>query len=431
MKIYTKIDKAIFNRPSSEDGNIKRELGAIVSQIREQGDKALFSLVDEIDKYEVDGESVMVSKEEFNNAERVLSEDFKVAIELAKSNIEKFHSAQLREDITVTTMQGVELQQRRVPINRVGLYVPGGTAPLFSTLLMCALPARIAGCRDIIVATPANHKGEIAPEILYTAAACGVERVYKIGGAMAIAAMAYGTESVPKVDKIFGPGNKYVTYAKQLVAMDSVAIDMPAGPSELMVLGDQSARADYIAADLLSQLEHGIDSQAIAIVTSEELAHSVAQQIELQLPLLDRGTILEKSLDNCAIVIEPCVEKMIELANEYAAEHLIISLTDAQEIAYRIENAGSIFIGNYSPESVGDYASGTNHTLPTAGWAKSYSGVNIDTFSKYITYQKLNYSGLEAISSCVMLMAEHEGLSAHKNAVQIRLNNQTQQSLEI
>ncbi len=421
MKIYTKIDETIFNRPNSEDSNIKQEVSRIINQIKEEGDSALFSLIYNIDKYTIDSSTIIVSNKEFEDAELLLNQEFKDAIGVAKDNIIKFHSEQLREDIAVTTMVGVELKQRRVPINRVGLYIPSGTAPLFSTLLMCALPALIAGCRDIIVATPANNKGEIAPEVLYTAKVCGVNKIYKIGGAMAIAAMAYGTSSIPKVDKIFGPGNRYVTYAKQLVAVDSVAIDMPAGPSEVMVLGDDSARADYIAADLLSQLEHGSDSQAIAIVTTMELANAVADEIRGQLPLVGRQSILEKSLDNCIIIVEPSIDEMVKLANMYAAEHLIISLNNAEEIAYMIENAGSIFIGNYSPESVGDYASGTNHTLPTAGWANSYSGVNIDTFSKYITYQKLSYEGLKAISPTVMIMAEHEGLQAHKNAVKIRL----------
>ncbi len=423
IKIYQNRENFIPNRPDNNDSTIRERVESIIREIKSGGDKSLFSLIQKIDGYQIDTESVKVSNEEFIKAESLLSDEFKQAIATAKENIEKFHAAQLRNDVFIETTNGVELSQRRIAIPRVGLYIPGGTAPLFSTVLMCGVPAAVAGCKEVIISTPANSSGKIAPEILYTASICGIKDIYKVGGAMAVAAMAYGTESIEKVDKIFGPGNRYVTYAKQLVANEAVSIDMPAGPSEVMVLADQTANAEYVAADLLSQLEHGGDSQAIAVVTSEDIAINISNAISKQLEDLNRVDILAESIKNCHIIIESDRERMLELANSYAAEHLIVSLNNADEFAYRVENAGSIFIGNYSPESVGDYASGTNHTLPTAGWAKSCSGVNTDSFSKYITYQKLSSEGLRNIASTVMIMAEHEGLTAHKNAVKIRLQD--------
>ncbi len=425
MRIYQNSNQekleSLFLRPNKEDGIIKERVRDIISKIKSKGDEAIFDLTFAIDKYNINPSNILVSEEEFSSAESILDKDFKEAVSLAKANIEKFHSAQLRKAIKISTMEGVELEQRRVAISKVGLYIPSGSSPLFSTVLMCAVPAKLAGCKEVVMCSPADGMGRIAPEILYTAKLCGIEKIYKLGGAIAVAAMAYGSESVTKVNKIFGPGNRYVTYAKQAISVDSVAIDMPAGPSEVMVLADSSAKAEFVAADLLSQLEHGPDSQAIAIVNSMGLATDIEKKVLEQMEDLDRETILNESLENCHIIVEEDIEKMVELANEYAAEHLIISLENADKVAYEIENAGSIFIGNYSPESVGDYASGTNHTLPTSGWAKTFSGVNIDTFSKYITYQKLSEDGLKNIAKTVITMAEHEGLKAHKNAVKIRL----------
>ncbi len=425
MRIYQNSNQekleSLFLRPNKEDGIIKERVRDIISKIKSKGDEAIFDLTFAIDKYNINPSNILVSEEEFSSAESILDKDFKEAVSLAKANIEKFHSAQLRKAIKISTMEGVELEQRRVAISKVGLYIPSGSSPLFSTVLMCAVPAKLAGCKEVVMCSPADGMGRIAPEILYTAKLCGIEKIYKLGGAIAVAAMAYGSESVTKVNKIFGPGNRYVTYAKQAISVDSVAIDMPAGPSEVMVLADSSAKAEFVAADLLSQLEHGPDSQAIAIVNSMDLATDIEKKVLEQMEDLDRETILNESLENCHIIVEEDIEKMVELANEYAAEHLIISLENADKVAYEIENAGSIFIGNYSPESVGDYASGTNHTLPTSGWAKTFSGVNIDTFSKYITYQKLSEDGLKNIAKTVITMAEHEGLKAHKNAVKIRL----------
>ena len=395
--------KKIFSRPSKEETSIHSRVELILSKIKDDGDAAIFRLTKEIDKHEINTESILVNDAEFRFAESILDSEFKDAISLAKNNIESFHKAQLRLPIKVSPMDGIQLEQRRVPISRVGLYIPGGTAPLFSTVLMCALPAKIAGCEEVILCTPASQEGKISPEILYTAKICGIDKIYKIGGAIAIGAMAYGCESIKKVNKIFGPGNRYVTYAKQLVSTTNVAIDMPAGPSEVMVLADDSADASFVAADLLSQLEHGVDSQAIAIVSNTRLAEEIKVEIYKQLENLDRMELLKESIHNCHIIIESDIENIVALADEYAAEHLIIALKDAKNIAYRIKNAGSIFIGNYSPESAGDYASGTNHTLPTSGWAKSFS------------------TGLEKIANTVMTMAEHEGLTAHKNAVKIRL----------
>ncbi len=420
MKIYQEFNNSLLERPSDNAPKIKERVKQIVEAIRQKGDSALFELTEQIDGYTLSPESVLVTPSEIESATATLSDEFKRAIEQARSNIEIFHRAQLRQDVHVSPMEGVSLSQRRVAIPRVGLYIPSGSAPLFSTVLMCAVPAMVAGCQEVVMASPANSEGKIAPEILYTASVCGITEIYKIGGAMAIAAMAWGTQSVGKVDKIFGPGNRYVTYAKQLVSVDAAAIDMPAGPSEVMVLADDSCNSSFVAADLLSQLEHGADSQAIAIVASESIAKQIYDDTLSQMAQLDRQEILKESIKNCLIIVEPNIDRMIQIANDYGAEHLIISLHDADNIALKITNAGSIFIGNYSPESVGDYASGTNHTLPTGGWARSYSGVNVDSFSKYITYQKLSREGLTALEKTVTTMAQCEGLAAHAKAVTIR-----------
>lgn len=427
MKIIKPVDKTawktLFSRPTDDNSVIKERVQSIIEKIKIGGDKEVFSLSCSIDKNNLNTETLCVTEKEFKMAEDRLSLEFKSAIELAKSNIEKFHTAQLRDEICVETMSGVVVKQRRKAIKSVGLYIPGGSAPLFSTVLMCGVPAKIAGCSEIVMCTPANSEGVIADEIIYTASVCGIKKIYKLGGAIAVAAMAYGTESVTKVDKIFGPGNRYVTYAKQIVSVDAVAIDMPAGPSEVMVIADDSAEVEFVAADLLSQLEHGGDSQAIAIVTNSEIAEKLEKEVTKQIKELSRSDIIELSLKNCLIIIESNKQTILEMVDYYAPEHLIVSLTDADDFSYNVTNAGSIFIGNYSPESVGDYASGTNHTLPTSGWAKSFSGVNTDSFSKYITYQKLSSEGLNLIANCVITMATHEGLTAHANAVKVRTKN--------
>ena len=347
----------------------------------------------------------------------------KSAIEVAVKNISAFHRAQLPKELRVITQSGVECMQRPVAIRRVGLYIPGGTAPLFSTVLMLALPASIAGCGEIILCTPTDKQGRVAAEVLYAARRCGVTKVYKAGGAQAIAAMAYGTESIPKVDKIFGPGNRYVTMAKQMVAARNTAIDMPAGPSEVMVLADASANPTFVAADMLSQAEHGRDSQAIVVCDSIALAESVASEVERQRVLLSRADYVAESLANSRAIVFDNRDDMIAFANEYAAEHLIVSMASAWNVVDKITAAGSIFIGNYSPESAGDYASGTNHTLPTSGWAHSCSGVNIDSFMRKITIQELSKSGIEALAPTIIAMAEAEGLEAHAAAVKVRIEN--------
>ncbi|MFI3262059.1 MAG: histidinol dehydrogenase [Rikenellaceae bacterium] len=412
--------KTVFARPTDNNNEIKERVENILSKIKAEGDEAIFSLSQAIDKNNLTAENVLVTEAEIEAATNALSDEFKAAISLARDNIEKFHSAQLRKEVYVETMNGVEVRQRRVAIPRVGLYIPAGSAPLFSTVLMCALPAKIAGCSEVIMCSPANKEGKIADEILYVAQLCGVSKIYKLGGAIAVGAMAYGSETIEGVNKIFGPGNRYVTYAKQIVSCDTVAIDMPAGPSEVMVIADESAEASFVASDILSQLEHGADSQAIAVVTSQEIAEQVAAEVLAQTKTLSRNEIIELSLNNCTIIVESDKKKILEMVDYYAPEHLIVSTSDADDFSFSVTNAGSIFIGNYSPESVGDYASGTNHTLPTSAWAKSFSGVNVDSFSKYITYQKLSKEGLNSIADCVITMAQHEGLTAHANAVIIR-----------
>lgn len=411
----------IFARPNFDDSVIRERASSILREIKSGDDRAIFDLTKSIDGADLNGESVVVSAKEIEAADMRLSQDFKDSIAVAKDNITKFHAAQLREPEVVETMSGVACSRRRVAIESVGLYIPGGSAPLFSTVLMSVIPAFIAGCSDVVISTPADKSGKIADEILYCASLCGVTKIYKLGGAIAVGAMAYGSESVKKVDKIFGPGNRYVTYAKQVVATECTAIDMPAGPSEVMVVADESSKASFVAADLLSQLEHGGDSQAVAILNSLSLAQEVEREVVSQAESLSRGEILKNSLNNCILIVEQSRETMLKMTNFYAPEHLIVSLDDADKFAYSVTNAGSVFIGNYSPESVGDYASGTNHTLPTSGWAKSFSGVNIDSFSKYITYQKLTLEGLREIAPHVERMARHEGLTAHENGVKIRL----------
>ena len=365
--------------------------------------------------------SLAVTSAEIEEAEKEVPIELKAAIYLAKRNIETFHSAQRFEGKKVDTMEGVTCWQKAVAIEKVGLYIPGGTAPLFSTVLMLAIPAKIAGCKEIVLCTPPDKNGKVHPAILFAARLAGVSKIFKAGGVQAIAAMAYGTESIPKVYKIFGPGNQYVTAAKQLVSLRDVAIDMPAGPSEVEVLADESANPVFVAADLLSQAEHGVDSQAMLVTTSEKLQTEVVYEVERQLGYLTRRDIAEKSLANSKLILVKDMEEALELTNAYAPEHLIIETKDYMEVAGQIVNAGSVFLGAFSPESAGDYASGTNHTLPTNGYAKAYSGVSLDSFIRKITFQEILPSGMSAIGPAIEVMAANEHLDAHKNAVTVRL----------
>ena len=409
----------LCRRAEQDNSLIAERVASIVERVAMQGDKALYELAEQIDGVKL--ASLVVSEQEFSEAEQRVSEDVKAAIEVAVQNIEAFHRAQLPAEVRVETQPGVVCVQRPVAIGKVGLYIPGGTAPLFSTVLMLALPAKIAGCKEIVLCTPTDKQGCVAAEVLYAARRCGVTKVFKAGGAQAVAAMAYGTESVPKVYKIFGPGNRYVTYAKQLVAGRNTSIDMPAGPSEVMVMADKTADAAFVAADLLSQAEHGRDSQAMVVCDSVEFAEAVSAEVERQMATLSRADFVVESLKNSRAVVFDSREQMIAFANEYAAEHLIISMEDAWGVAEQITSAGSIFIGNYSPESAGDYASGTNHTLPTSGWAHSCSGVNIDSFMRKMTIQELSREGIATLAPTIVAMADAEGLEAHANAVKVRI----------
>lgn len=394
-------------------------LKKILKKVRKKGDKALFEFTERFDGVKL--EQLLVTANEIAQAEAQLPEELKSAILLAKRNIEKFHAAQQETEKAIETMPGINCWRRSSPIESVGFYVPGGSAPLFSTVLMLAVPAKIAACPSIVLCTPPQKDGSIHPAILYTASICGIELIAKIGGAQAIAAMAFGTETIPKVKKIFGPGNSFVTLAKQMVQKRAVAIDMPAGPSEVLVIADASADADFVAADLLSQAEHGPDSQVILITTDPELPVKVVAALENQGKTLPRFAVAEKSLENSRIIVLEELEQAFQLSDLYAPEHLILLMTDADKWAGRVRSAGSVFLGHYSPESVGDYASGTNHCLPTNGYAAMYSGVSVDSFVKRISFQLLSREGLTNISSAVMQMAEAEGLAAHKNAVAVRL----------
>ena len=407
-------------RPAMESAKIKEIVKPIFEKVARNGDKALRKFAKEFDHVKLD--SLLASQEEIQAAAAQLSPELIEAIALAKSNIEKFHAAQATPELVVEVMPGVICSRKSVPIQRVGLYIPGGTAPLFSTVLMLGVPAALAGCREVVLCTPSNRKGEIHPAILYTAQLVGITKVVKIGGAQAIAALTFGTESVPKVDKIFGPGNQYVTAAKQMATKYGVAIDMPAGPSEVLVYADDTAIPAFVAADLLSQAEHGVDSQVVLVSPSEDFAKKVVAEISLQLKSLSRKAIATKALKNsCAVILED-TDSAIALINDYAPEHLILALANEEAILDKIYNAGSVFIGNFSPEAAGDYASGTNHTLPTSGYARNYSGVSLDSFVKKITYQKITAKGLQALGPAVEVMAANEQLDAHKNAVTLRLN---------
>ena len=409
----------ILKRPVMNTENLFDTVRSVIDRVKEEGDRAVLDYEEKFDKVVV--ASLAVSEEEQQEAENLVSEDLKAAIRLAKQNIETFHAAQRFEGKKVQTQPGVTCWQKAVAIEKVGLYIPGGTAPLFSTVLMLAVPARIAGCKEIVLCTPPGRDGKVHPAVLFAAKVAGVNRIFKAGGIQAIAAMAYGTESVPKVYKIFGPGNQYVTAAKQLVSLRDVAIDMPAGPSEVEVLADETANPIFVAADLLSQAEHGVDSQAILITTSVELQQAVKVEVERQLALLPRKEIAEESLANSKLIVVDSMTEAIELTNAYAPEHLIIETEDYLSVAERIVNAGSVFLGSLTPESAGDYASGTNHTLPTNGYAKAYSGVSLDSFIRKITFQEIKPEGLNIIGPAIELMAANEQLDAHKNAVSVRL----------
>lgn len=400
-----------------DDPAVDEAVKAIIEDVRVNGDTALRTMASKFDHTEIS--DFEVSEAEIAEACSKVSDAVKAAIGLAKENITKFHAAQRPAEVDVQTLPGVRCVQRPVAIDRVGLYIPGGQAPLFSTVLMLACPAKIAGCREIVLCTPQSHNKPIAPEILYTASICGIDKIYRIGGAQAIAAMALGTESIAKVDKIFGPGNRFVTKAKQQLS-SSVAIDMPAGPSEVLVMADDSAVPAYITADLLSQAEHGPDSQAILVCSTEDIARKVNDEVERLSSKLSRAESVEASLSHSRLIVIDDGQRMIDFVNAYAPEHLIISMREPWRIADRIRAAGSVFIGNFSPESAGDYASGTNHTLPTGAWARAYSGVNLDSFMRKITYQELSREGLALLAPTITTMAEAEGLDAHALAVDIR-----------
>ena len=412
--------QAVCTRPHFDNSSLRQIVTNVLDSIRQEGDVAVRRYEKEFDK--VDLSELQVSEVEMAESDSLVSEELKAALLLAHQNISRFHASQTFESKKVETCQGVTCWQKAVPVEKVGLYIPGGTAPLFSTVLMLATPARIAGCSEIVLCTPPNREGKVNPAILQAAKIAGVSKIFKIGGVQAIGAMAYGTESVPKVYKIFGPGNQFVVCAKQIVSVADVAIDMPAGPSEVEVVADGSANPAFVAADLLSQAEHGVDSQVLLVTTSETLIQKVCDEIDRQLSALPRKDIANKSLENSHIVLLHDIEEVMELTNAYAPEHLILAVSNAEQVAEQVRNAGSVFIGNYSCESAGDYASGTNHTLPTNGYAKAYSGVCLDSFMKKITFQQLTAEGIRTIGPAVIEMAHNEQLDAHRNAMAVRLN---------
>ncbi|MCC6516270.1 MAG: histidinol dehydrogenase [Chitinophagales bacterium] len=412
----------LSQRPSQSLEEIEKVVSPILDDIKLRGDAALFEYAEKFDKARIS--NLLVTEEEITTAIATVDVGLKNAIDIAYKNILYFHQQQQTKAEIIETSAGVFCWRKSLPIDKVGVYIPGGTAPLFSTVLMLAIPAKIAGCSEVVLCSPPNQDGKINPVILYAANLCGVHKIFKVGGAQAIAAMAFGTPTIPQVYKIFGPGNQYVTAAKQLVNKSGTAIDMPAGPSEVLVIGDDESRPDFIAADLLAQAEHGIDSQVIFVTTEEMYLNLVHFAIDEQLKTLGRKSIAEKALENSKMILLKNLDDAIAFSNVYAPEHLILQTRNAEELANQVSNAGSVFIGHYTPESVGDYASGTNHTLPTNGFAKAYSGVSLDSFQKKITFQKMEKAGLENIGPAVELMAENEGLTAHKNAVTIRLKNE-------
>lgn len=415
----------ILSRPLFETEDIEKRVAPILTDVKNNGDKALLSFTKKFDNVSL--ETFAVSKQEIEQAEESIDIPLKNAINVAKQNVHKFHSAQKEEINYVETVPGVECWRKSVAIEKVGLYVPGGTAPLFSSVLMLAIPAKIAGCSEIVLCSPPREDGTLHPAILYAANVSGVKKIFKVGGAQAIAAMAYGTETIPAVNKIYGPGNQYVTAAKQMVNQAGMAIDMPAGPSEVLILTDKSAEPEFIASDLLSQAEHGADSQVILVTLDPALVPKVEAEVEKQLQKLPRKDLAQKSLENSKIIIMQDQRAAIEIINEYAPEHLILSVSNEGYFTDKIKNAGSVFLGNFTPESAGDYASGTNHTLPTNGFAKSYSGVSLDSFVKKITFQRISHTGLLQLGRSIEVMAEAEDLFAHKNAVTVRMNKIIQQ----
>ena len=411
---------SLLERPTKTVDDIEATVKEIFTAVQNNGDKAVQQYTTQFDGIALD--TILVSDEEVQNAIINVSDELKAAIQLAKSNIEKFHSAQKTNRVSVETAPGVECWQEKRPIQKIGLYIPGGTAPLFSTVLMLAVPAKIAGCKEVVLCSPPDAAGNLNPAILYAANLCGVTKILKVGGIQAIAGMTFGTATIPKVYKIFGPGNQYVTVAKQLATQFGVAIDMPAGPSELLVVADDSAVPAFVASDLLSQAEHGTDSQVILVSTSKQMIESVEEEVQSQLAILPRKAIAEKAIANSKLIFVENQEIALDLINEYGPEHFIVCTENNDYYVDNIANAGSVFIGNYTPESAGDYASGTNHTLPTNGYAKNYSGVNLDSFMKSMTFQKISEAGIQTIGKAIEIMAEKEGLQAHKNAVTLRLN---------
>ena len=411
----------ILKRPTQTVKEIEATVNEVFNDVQINGDNALKKYTKQFDK--VSMSSFLVTRDEIKMAVQSVSNELKEAIRMAAGNIEKFHSAQKTETVYKETKPGIVCWQEKRPIQKVGLYIPGGTAPLFSTVLMLAIPAKIAGCQEIILCSPPNKEGEIANEILYAASLCGVTNIYKVGGIQAISGLTFGTETIPKVYKIFGPGNQFVTVAKQLATKFGVAIDMPAGPSELLVMADESANASFVASDLLSQAEHGADSQVLLVSTSEKLIKEVSSEVDMQLKELPRVEITTKAIQNSKSILVKDFKEALALINEYAPEHFITCTKNNDFFIDGISNAGSVFIGNFTPESAGDYASGTNHTLPTNGYSKAYSGVNLDSFTKSITFQEITKTGIQNIGPSIELMAEAEGLQAHKNAVTLRLKD--------
>ena len=413
--------QALLSRPHKDAADLGATVASVLNDVRMEGDNAVLRYEAKFDKAEFS--SLAVTEEELQEAEALVSEELKQSINLAHANIHRFHEAQRMQPVCVETAPGVHCWQKSVAIEKVGLYIPGGTAPLFSTVLMLATPAKIAGCADIVLCSPPSPQGKLHPAILYAAKVAGVNRIYKCGGVQAIGAMAYGTETVPKVSKIFGPGNQYVTCAKQQVSMTDVAIDMPAGPSEVAIVADKTCHPEYVAADMLSQAEHGMDSQSILFTDNGEVARAVLVEVEKQLEALPRKEMASSSLGHSRIVVLHDMEEAFEICNQYAPEHLILAMDTAMDWADRVVNAGSVFLGHYSCESAGDYASGTNHTLPTSGYAKAYSGVNLDSFCRKITFQHLTPEGIDSIGRAVEVMAEAESLDAHRNAMTLRMKN--------
>lgn len=411
----------LLMRPHKDAADLGAIVASVLNDVRLEGDKAVLRYEAMFDNVEL--LSLEVTDKEILEAESLVSEELKQSINLAHDNIYRFHEAQRMQPVRVETAPGVHCWQKSVAIEKVGLYIPGGTAPLFSTVLMLATPARIAGCTDIVLCSPPSRDGKLHPAILYAAKVAGVNRIFKCGGVQAIGAMAYGTETVPKVSKIFGPGNQYVTCAKQQVSMTDVAIDMPAGPSEVAIVADKTCHPEYVAADMLSQAEHGTDSQSILFTDSEEVANDVFREVERQKDVLPRKDLIEASLEHSRIVVLQDMDEVFDICNQYAPEHLILAMDTAIEWADRVVNAGSVFLGHYSCESAGDYASGTNHTLPTSGYAKAYSGVNLDSFCRKITFQYLTHEGIDSIGRAVEVMAEAESLDAHRNAMTLRMKN--------